>query len=71
MKKSTAAKKRKEATRKAKAIEAQPDIKAVKDYVDDQLALLKRHGTSLRISKADYNSVIEKVAAVSSFGQKI
>jgi hypothetical protein len=64
-------KKRKRATRKAGTTEAQPDIKAVKEYVDDQLALLNRHGTPLRISTADYNSVIDRVAAVSSFGQKI
>jgi hypothetical protein len=36
-----------------------------KKYVDEQLELLKSHGTSVRISKSSYNSIVNQVARVS------
>jgi len=36
-----------------------------KKYVDEQLELLKSHGTSVRISKSGYNSIVNQVARVS------
>ena len=46
MKKPVVAKKKSKASsRRAKTTAAQPDLSAVKEYVDDQLALLKQHGT--------------------------
>jgi hypothetical protein len=36
-----------------------------KKYVDEQLALLKSHGTSVRISKSGYKSIVNQVARVS------
>jgi hypothetical protein len=34
-------------------------------YVDEQLELLKSHGTPVRISKSGYNSMVNQVARVS------
>ena len=38
---------------------------AAKKYVDEQLELLKSHGTPVRISKSGYNSMVNQVARVS------
>jgi hypothetical protein len=37
---------------------------AAKKYVDEQLELLKNHGTPVRISKNGYNSIVNQVARV-------
>ena len=38
--------------------------KTAKKYVDQQLELLKQHGSLGRISKSTYNSIINQVARV-------
>lgn len=40
----------------------QTEIKeAAKKYVDDQLELLKKHGSLKKISKSEYNTMINQV----------
>ena len=49
-----------------KKTEKQTTIKeAAKKYVDEQLQVLKTHGTPVRISKSAYNSMVNQVARIS------
>lgn len=36
-----------------------------KKYVDEQLQLLKQHGTNVSVSKAEYDSIVSQVMSVS------
>lgn len=45
----------------------QTEIKqAAKKYVDDQLQVLKKHGSVTHISKGEYNSLVNEVVRVST-----
>jgi hypothetical protein len=37
-------------------------LEPAKNYVDEQLAIMKKHGTARRISPKEYQSLIRKVA---------
>jgi hypothetical protein len=38
---------------------------AAKKYVDEQLEVLKKHGSAIRISKSEYNSIVKQVVRAS------
>ncbi len=39
---------------------------AAKKYVDEQLEVLKKHGSISRISKTEYNNIVKQVVKASS-----
>jgi hypothetical protein len=39
---------------------------AAKKYVDEQLEVLKKHGSVTRVSKNEYNSIVKQVVRASA-----
>lgn len=39
---------------------------AAKKYVDEQLKVLKKHGSATRVSKSEYNSIVNEVVRASA-----
>ena len=41
-------------------------VKEAQKYVDEQLEILKRHGSAARVSKSGYKSMVNQVVRVSA-----
>jgi hypothetical protein len=52
---------KKDRTEKASAVKDE-----AKKYVDEQLEILKRHGSAARISKSGYKAIVNQVVRVSA-----
>ena len=48
---------------KKKESDQKPNLQAAKEYVEQQIAIMKQHGKAPKLTKDAYNAVVQEVLA--------